>query len=39
MKGAGGKAGRMKSDRILAEIEHYRDRVADNKERLRTGKG
>ena len=37
-KGAGGKAGRMKSDKLLAEIEHYRERVADNEERLRTGK-
>ena len=37
-KGAGGKAGRVKSDKKLAEIEHYRERVADNEERLRTGK-
>ena len=37
-KGAGGKAGRVKSDKLLAEIEHYRERVADNEERLRTGK-
>jgi hypothetical protein len=37
-KGTGGKAGRVKSDRLLAEIEHYRERVADNEERLRTGK-
>ena len=36
-KGAGGKAGRMKSDKLLVEIEHYRERVADNEERLRTG--
>jgi hypothetical protein len=36
-KGAGGKAGRVKSDKLLAEIEHYRERVADNEERLRTG--
>ena len=37
-KGAGGKGGRVKSDRLLGEIEHYRERVADNEERLRTGK-
>jgi hypothetical protein len=37
-KGTGGKASRVKSDRLLAEIEHYRERVADNEERLRTGK-
>lgn len=36
--GAGGKVGRVKSDKLLAEIEHYRERVADNEERLRTGK-
>ena len=36
-KGAGGKAGRGKSDKLLAEIEHYRERVAANEERLRTG--
>lgn len=36
-KGASGKAGRMKSDKLMAEIEHYRERVADNEERLRTG--
>ena len=35
---AAGKAGRVKSDKLLAEIEHYRGRVADNEERLRTGK-
>ena len=34
----GGKAGRVKSDKLLAEVEHYRERVADNEERLRTGK-
>lgn len=33
-----GKAGRVKSDKLLSEIEHYRERVADNDERLRTGK-
>jgi hypothetical protein len=33
-KGAGGKAARVKSDRLLAEIEHYRERVADNEESL-----
>ena len=37
-KGAGGKAGRVKSDKLLAELEHYRERMADNEERLRTGK-
>lgn len=37
-KGTGSKAGRVKSDKLLAEIEHYRERVADNEERLRTGK-
>jgi hypothetical protein len=37
-KGTGGKVGRVRSDKILAEIEHYRERVADNEERLRTGK-
>lgn len=36
-KGPGGKAGRVKSDKLLAEIEHYRERVAENEERLRTG--
>jgi hypothetical protein len=37
-KGDGGKIGRVRSDKLLAEIEHYRERVADNEERLRTGK-
>jgi hypothetical protein len=36
-KAAGGEAGRVKSDKLLAEIEHYRERVADNEERLRAG--
>ena len=36
--GTGGRAGRVKSDKLLAELEHYRERVADNEERLRTGK-
>ena len=34
---AGGKAGRVKSEKLLAEIGHYRERAADNEERLRTG--
>ena len=37
-KDAGGRGGRAKSDKLLAELEHYRERVADNEERLRTGK-
>jgi hypothetical protein len=37
-KGGGDKMGRVKSDKLLVEIEHYGERVADNEERLRTGK-
>jgi hypothetical protein len=33
-----GTDGKVKSDKLLAEIEHYRERLADNEERLRTGK-
>jgi hypothetical protein len=32
------KTGQAKADKVLAELEHYRDRVAANEERLRTGK-
>ena len=33
----GGRAGRAKSDKHLAELEHNRDRVANNEELLNTG--
>jgi hypothetical protein len=31
------KPGQAKADKVLAELEHYRARVAANEERLRTG--
>lgn len=31
------KPGRAKADKALAELEHYRTRLAANEERLRTG--
>jgi hypothetical protein len=31
------KPGQAKADKVLAEIEHYRARLAANEERLRTG--
>jgi hypothetical protein len=37
-KGTGSRAGRVVADKRLAELEHYRARMADNEERLRTGK-
>jgi hypothetical protein len=40
-KSAGGtkrrKPGQAKAEKVLAEIEHYRARLAANEERLRTG--
>jgi hypothetical protein len=40
-KGASGtqrrKPGQAKADKVLAELEHYRERLAANEERLRTG--
>lgn len=37
-KSTGRKSGQAKAAKLLAELEHYRMRVADNEERLRTGK-
>jgi len=37
-KGAGSKRGQVKMDKLLAEVERYRARIADNEERLRTDK-
>ena len=35
--GARRKPGQAKADKMLAELEHYRTRLAVNEERLRTG--
>jgi hypothetical protein len=37
-KGTGSKRGQVKMDKLLAEVERYRARIADNEERLRTDK-
>ncbi len=37
-KSAGSKTGQAKAAKLSAELEHYRARIADNEERLRTGK-
>lgn len=35
--GARRKPGQAKADKVLAELDHYRERLAANEERLRTG--
>ncbi|HEY9403660.1 MAG TPA: hypothetical protein VIQ24_13435 [Pyrinomonadaceae bacterium] len=37
-KGAGSRGSQAKSDKLVAEVERYRARVADNEERLRTSR-